>query len=54
MYSKTQGNYEKLDFNANLVLIDTLNGCFPLAVIRAKGSGILGYGKSKLLIHPKE
>lgn len=54
MYSKNQGKSVKLDFNANIVFIDTLNGYFPLAVIRAKGSGILGYGKSKLLIHPKE
>ncbi len=54
MYSITQGKSVKLDFNVNMVFINTLNGSFPLAVIRAKGSGISGYGKSKLLMHPTE
>lgn len=54
MYSNNQGISVNLDFNAELAFIKTLNGFFPLETTLVRSFGHLGYGKSNLLIHPKE
>jgi hypothetical protein len=47
-----QGRPVDLDFYKAVIFTTTLNACCPLLEIHPKESGVLGFGKSKLLIHP--